>query len=68
MELEANCEFFLDRPPAIGMWTARRCLLAFVLLGGGCKETVDASYNRPNGLLPVDQRNPVILVQRRRLR
>ena len=62
MELEAHCEFFLDRPAALGMWTARRCLLAFVLLGGGCKETVDASYNRPSGLLPVDQRNPVILV------
>ena len=59
---EADCKFFLNRSPALGMWAARRCLLAFVLLGGGCGETYDASYNRPNGILPVDQRNPVILV------
>ena len=28
-----------------------------------CSETLDAGHNRPHGLLPVDERNPVILYQ-----
>lgn len=42
-----------------------RGLLALlaVLLAGGCTQTLDAGYDRPHdGLLPVDQRNPVIVV------
>ena len=41
----------------------RRCLaLALVLATGGCKETFDAGYNEPAGILPVDQHNPIILL------
>jgi hypothetical protein len=36
--------------------------LATAVVAGGCTETLDAGYNRPDGLLPVDQRNPVILL------
>src|SRR5262245_54342016 len=28
----------------------------------GCTETLDAGHNHPYGLLPVDQRNPLIVV------
>lgn len=40
------------------------CLLALAtaVVGGGCTETLDAGHDRPNGLLPVDQRNPIILL------
>ncbi len=40
------------------------CLLALAtaVVAGGCTETLDAGYNRPSGLLPVDERNPVILL------
>ena len=43
---------------------AQRCLLALasVVIAGGCTETLDAGNDRPNGLLPVDQRNPLILL------
>ena len=43
---------------------AWRCLLALAtaVVAGGCTETLDAGYNRPNGLLPVDERNPIILL------
>ena len=43
---------------------AQRCLLALasIVVAGGCTETLDAGYDRPNGLLPVDQRNPIILL------
>ena len=36
--------------------------LAFAVVAGACTRTLDAGYNRPSGLLPVDQRNPVILL------
>jgi hypothetical protein len=36
--------------------------LALALVGGGCKETFDAGYNQPAGILPVDSRNPIILL------
>ena len=44
--------------------SAWRCLLALAtaVVAGGCTETLDAGYNRPSGLLPVDERNPVILL------
>ena len=43
---------------------ARRCLLALAtaVVAGGCTETLDAGYDRPAGLLPVDERNPIILL------
>ena len=43
---------------------ASRCLLALAtaVVAGGCTETLDAGYNRPNGLLPIDERNPIILL------
>jgi len=37
-------------------------LLAVAVAACGCDETLDAGHDRPNGLLPVDQRNPVIVV------
>jgi len=45
----------------------RRCarwwaLPALALLALGCQETLDAGHNR-HGLLPIDERNPVILLQ-----
>ena len=36
---------------------------AGLLLFAACTETLDAGFNRPRGLLPVDQSNPVILYQ-----
>ena len=35
---------------------------AFALVAIGCTQTFDAGYDRPNGLLPVDERNPIILL------
>lgn len=37
-------------------------LVALALVGAGCTQTLDAGYDRSNGLLPVDQRNPLILL------
>ena len=37
-------------------------LAVAVLLLAACTEALDAGYDRPNGLLPVDQRNPIILL------
>ncbi len=36
--------------------------LAVALWAGGCKETFDAGYNQSAGILPVDQHNPIILL------
>jgi hypothetical protein len=40
------------------------CAVAIVLLiaAAGCTETYDAGANSPHGLLPVDERNPIVLV------
>ena len=62
MGLEADRKPLRRRWPALDRRAARRWLLVLSVLAGGCKETFDAGYNRPNGLLPVDQRNPVILL------
>jgi hypothetical protein len=40
-------------------WAA---LLALALAAAGCTETFDAGSNRPRGNLPVDQRNPIVLM------
>ncbi len=39
-----------------------RLALATAVIAGGCTETLDAGYNDPSGLLPVDERNPIILL------
>ena len=45
------------------MGIARHALLALAfLLASSCNRTLDAGYDRPNGLLPIDQRNPLILL------
>lgn len=40
------------------VWLGAVALLAAC----GCSETLDAGHDRPNGLLPVDQRNPLVLL------
>ena len=58
-------EHWLRREPDV----RRRCRVAghavataLALLAVGCTETFDAGSNRPHGLLPVDERNPIVLV------
>src|SRR3954471_9703618 len=43
---------------------AWRCRLALVtaVAAGGCTQTFDAGHNQQTGILPVDQRNPIILL------
>src|SRR6266700_149644 len=36
--------------------------LASALAASACTQTFDVGHNRPHGLLPVDQRNPIILL------
>lgn len=46
-------------------WQARGWLLAVTLAAAAsdaCGNTLDAGHDKPHGLLPVDQRNPVILL------
>jgi hypothetical protein len=41
----------------------RRLLaLATAVVAAGCTQTFDAGHNEPSGILPVDQRNPIILL------
>ncbi len=40
----------------------RLCALAAVLVTCGCTETLDAGHDRPYGLLPVNERNPIVVV------
>ena len=44
----------MDRPSHV--------LLAVAVAAGGCTQTLDAGSNRPHGRLPVDERNPIVLV------
>lgn len=37
-------------------------LLTLALTTAGCSATYDAGHDRPHGLLPVDERNPLVLV------
>ena len=39
-----------------------RLALATAVIAGACTQTLDAGHNHPSGLLPVDQRNPIILL------
>jgi hypothetical protein len=38
-----------------------RAALASAAIGFGCTQTLDAGSNHPHGILPVDERNPVVL-------
>ena len=40
-----------------------RSILGLALVVAGCSETLDAGHDKSHGLLPVDERNPVILYQ-----
>ncbi len=40
----------------------RLLALAALALACGCAETLDAGHDRPDGLLPVDERNPLVLI------
>src|SRR5580765_339621 len=46
--------FCLGREPSVAA-------LTLALLGAGCTEMLDAGSNHPHGILPVDERNPVLL-------
>lgn len=37
-------------------------LLTLAVVAAGCTQTLDAGSNRPHGRLPVDERNPIVLV------
>jgi hypothetical protein len=39
-----------------------RSLLALALVGVGCSQTLDAGYDLSHGKLPVDERNPIVLL------
>lgn len=39
-----------------------RLAFGFAFIAGACSQTFDAGHDRPHGLLPVDERNPIILV------
>ena len=41
---------------------ARASAIALVLAGAGCTATLDAGSTGPHGMLPVDERNPIVLV------
>jgi hypothetical protein len=52
-----------DLGPSDRAWhRPRRRAFVLFLLVAGCSETLDAGSSRPHGLLPVDERNPIILV------
>lgn len=48
--------FCLGREPAVAALTLA------ILLGAGCTEMLDAGSNHPHGILPVDERNPALLM------
>lgn len=46
----------------VGHWIGVACLVAWAGAVVGCNQSLDAGYDRPHGLLPVDERNPIVLV------
>ena len=63
MDLEANSRALRLHPPAVDRPAWRRVLVcAAVVLACGCAETLDAGHDRPKGILPVDHRNPLVLL------
>jgi hypothetical protein len=63
MDLEANSSPHRGHLPVDGgpAWS-RAVLCAALMLVCGCSEMLDAGHDRPNGMLPVDQRNPLVLL------
>lgn len=63
MDLEADYSLQRGHRPAVER-RARRPLLVFaaVVVAYGCSETLDAGHDRSRGMLPVDQRNPLVLL------
>jgi hypothetical protein len=51
-----------DDRSASGRGRDRGILMALVLASAACSEAFDAGSNTPHGALPVDERNPIILV------
>jgi hypothetical protein len=64
MAIESDSSLRGRHRAALHTRVAPSCILALacVIIGGGCTETLDAGYDRPKGLLPVDQRNPIVLL------
>jgi hypothetical protein len=62
MELEANSSSPCGQLGAIAPVWCRVLPVAALLLACGCSETLDAGHDRSNGMLPIDQRNPMVLV------
>jgi hypothetical protein len=66
--MEALEQLLWRATPPVGRFSARARVLpialalAGALLAGGCTEMLDAGRNRPRGLLPVDERSPVLLI------
>ena len=60
-EVTLSCR---HRRPVHATRAAWPCSLTFVfaLAVGACSQTLDAGYDHPHGLLPVDERNPLILL------
>jgi hypothetical protein len=68
---QINCDDQVDPAGTTRAWpgpAARSALLKLALAGGlaltsiACRETLDAGHSAPHGKLPVDDRNPVILL------
>ena len=64
MSLEVTPSLRALHRPVSPAWAAWASLLTvvFAFVTGGCSQTFDAGYDRPHGLLPVDERNPIILL------
>ena len=50
------------RPNNPRLLAGRVAALLLALLAAGCTDTLDAGRSMPHGLLPVDERNPVVLL------
>jgi hypothetical protein len=63
MTLETHPKSRLGRGSTLRASAARLCLaLVFAFVAAACNQTLDAGYDHPHGLLPVDERNPIILL------
>ncbi len=61
LEVAPSCRHRQRPFPATGaVWPL--LAVVFALAVGGCSQTFDAGYDHPHGLLPVDERNPLILL------
>jgi len=46
----------------LGATIGTAAVMLLVFCAAGCSETLDAGSSRPHGLLPVDERNPLVLI------